>query len=131
MNCSDAKDIFAQDLSHDELLARLKGVTWCGQCEQCLYGFMMAATVLPMEELLDVFGANWLDKEELMTQFDELVGFKRVLHPDIPRMVQVNKILPKIKEQFADSALMKHYVNESLKQYESDLFEDYFNMSMT
>ena len=56
MNCSDAKDIFAHDLLHDELLARLKGVTWCGKCEQCLYGFMMAATVLPMEELLDVFG---------------------------------------------------------------------------
>ena len=132
MNCVEMNlDALAANLSHNDLLAQLKGVSWCGGCPDCLYAFIVAAQHLSSEELLDVFGANLLDKAELMTAFDEMVGFKRVLHPNMARMVRVNKIMPQIKAKFADSALMKHYVNESLKQYESDLFEDYFNMSMT
>ena len=132
MNCSEINmDALFSNLSHEELMAQLKGVSWCGQCEQCLYAFIVAAQHLSSEELQSIFGSNLLDKAELMTAFDEMIGFKRVLHPNIQRMVHVNKILPQIKTKFADSALIKHYVNESLKQYESDLFEDYFNMSMT
>ena len=132
MNCFEINTgALAADLSHDDLLALLKDFSWCGGCADCLYAFVVAAQHLSNEELLDVFGSNLLDKAELQTAFDEMVGFKRVLHPDIPRMMQVNKIMPQIKAKFPDSALIKHYVNESLKQYESNLFEDYFNMSMT
>lgn len=132
MKCSELSfDTFIGELSHDELLSQLQGFSFCGQCKSCLSIFIMTAPLLSEAELVSLFGGNLLDRKELQIVFDELVGFKRVLHPNLNRMRTLNKILPLIRPKFANSVLMKHYVNETLKQCENDLFEDYFNMSMT
>ncbi len=51
---------------------------WCCGCAKCLFVYCILSPFLSREELQDIFGANLLEKEELLADFDGLCGFAPV-----------------------------------------------------
>lgn len=113
------------------LLQNIKLTKWCGNCLNCLYAYIMLAPTLSDTELVEIFGSDLLDNADLAPVLDELAGFCLQPNPNYPRIARVSKALQKIQKEREQKTLIKHYINESIRKWEGDLFEDYFNMSMT
>jgi len=50
-----------------------KGV-WCCECSKCLFVYIILSPFLSVEELVEIFGENLLEKESMETYFRELSG---------------------------------------------------------
>ena len=133
MNCHDFNaDIIPVDgnISPD-ILQEIKEMGKCGKCLQCLYAYIMLAQNMDDKELIELFSADMLEMDELKNELDELAGFKLNPYPNRLRIARVNKSLQKIslQKERGGKALIKHYINECIRQYEGDMIEGYFNMS--
>jgi len=47
---------------------------WCGRCPKCAFTFILIAAYSSKEEVLDIFGDNYLNKEELVPLFKQMLG---------------------------------------------------------
>lgn len=133
MNCHDFNaDIIPVDgnISPD-ILQEIKEMGKCGKCLQCLYTYIMLAPALNDKELMELFGVDMLEMDELKTELDELAGFKLNPYPNRLRIARVNKSLQKIslQKERGGKILIKHYINECIKQYEGNMLEEYYNMA--
>lgn len=54
-----------------------KGDTWnwCGACPKCLFVYMILSPFLKKEELIDIFGSDLFENQELLDTFIELLGY--------------------------------------------------------
>ena len=133
MNCNDfnADTIPVNEAISPDILQEIKEIKKCGKCLQCLYSYIMLAPTMTDKELMELFGADMLEMDELKDELDELAGFKLNPYPNRLRIARVNKSLQKIslQKERGDKALVKHYINECIRQYEGDMIEEYFNMS--
>lgn len=113
------------------IMRQIKEMKKCRHCLQCLYSYIMLAPQLCDKELAELFGADLLEMKELAPILDELAGFKPNPYPNRLRIARVNKSLQKIslQKERGNKALVKHYINECIRQYEGDMLEEYFNMS--
>lgn len=48
---------------------------WCGECPKCVFVFTLLSAFLPKEELVEIFGKNLYEKEELLSLFRDVLGF--------------------------------------------------------
>lgn len=133
MNCNDfnADIIPINEAISPDILQEIKEMEKCGSCTQCLYTYIMLAPNMDDKALVELFGADMLEMDELKNELDELAGFKLNPYPNRLRIARVNKSLQKIslQKERSGKALIKHYINECIKQYEGDMIEEYFNMS--
>ena len=133
MNCHDFNaDIIPVDNSvSSDIMSQIKEMHKCGKCIQCLYTYIMLAPSISDEELIGLFGADMLEMAELKDELNELAGFKLNPYPNRLRIARVNKSLQKIslQQERSGKALVKHYINECIKQYEGDMLEEYYNMA--
>lgn len=49
---------------------------WCGKCSKCLFVYIILGPFLSEKELINIFGSNLLEDEELVSIFQELIGIK-------------------------------------------------------
>lgn len=133
MNCTEfnADTLPVKEAIPQDLLRQIKEMQKCGKCAQCLYTYIMLAPTMSDAELIGLFGRDLLEDLELKADLDELAGFKLNPYPNRMRIARVNKCLQSISmQQERDrKALIKHYINECIKQYEGDMIEEYFNMA--
>ena len=133
MNCNDfnADLIPVREAIPEELIEQIKGIDKCGHCASCLYTYIMLAPQFSNEELIQLFGADLLESPELIPVFNEIAGLVSNPYPNRSRIARVNKALRVISLQKDKEykTLIKHYINECIKQYEGDMIEEYFNMS--
>ena len=133
MNCHDfnADIIPVGDTLTDDLLRQITGMSKCGHCANCLYTCIMLAQKLGTAELKALFGHDLLESTELIPALNELAGLRSNPYPNRMRIARVNKALQGIsmQKENGDKALIKHYINECIKQYEGDMLEEYFNMA--
>ena len=47
---------------------------WCGECAKCAFAFVMLAACLPKEDVVGIFGQDFLAKEDLVQTYKELLG---------------------------------------------------------
>ncbi|MCK4979469.1 MAG: hypothetical protein KAS62_03685, partial [Candidatus Delongbacteria bacterium] len=47
---------------------------WCSNCPKCLFTYIILAPFVPRKEMINIFGEDLLDKEELRTEFVKLLG---------------------------------------------------------
>lgn len=52
--------------------------SWCCNCPKCLFVFLIMSPFIELERLTEMFGENLLEKESLLTNFEELVGIRDV-----------------------------------------------------
>ena len=133
MNCNDfnADIIPVNEAISPDILQEIKEMEKCGKCLQCLYSYIMLAPVMTDKELIELFSADMLEMDELKAELDELAGFKLNPYPNRLRIARVNKSLQKIslQQERSGKTLVKHYINECIKQYEGDMLEEYYNMA--
>ena len=133
MNCNDfnADIIPVNEAVNPDILQEIKEMEKCGKCLQCLYSYIMLAPAMTDNELIELFGADMLEIDELKGELDELAGFKLNPYPNRLRIARVNKSLQKIslQQERSGKTLVKHYINECIKQYEGDMLEEYYNMA--
>lgn len=131
MNCHDfnADIIPLGEHLAEELLQQIKGMALCGHCADCLYSYIMLTQYFSDEELKAMFGSDLLENTELIPFLNELAGLRSNPYPNRIRIARVNKVLQGLSISHADKALIKHYINECIKQYEGDMLEEYFNMA--
>ena len=133
MNCHDFNaDIIpiGKEIAED-LLQQIKELSKCGHCATCLYSYIMLAQNLSNEELKNIFGSDLLEDTGLIPTLNELAGLHSNPYPNRLRIARVNKALQKIciQKEKGNKALIKHYINECIRQYEGDMLEEYFNMA--
>lgn len=133
MDCTEfnADVIPAEGAIDPEIIRQIKEMKKCGHCLQCLYSYIMLAPQLSNKELTELFGADLLEMAELAPVLDELAGFTLNPYPNRLRIARVNKCLQKIslQKERGGKALVKHYINECIRQYEGDMLEEYYNMA--
>ncbi len=133
MNCHDfnADIIPIGEGITEDLLRQIREMPKCGHCDGCLYTYIMLAQQLGNEELQRLFGNDLLDNTALIPALNELAGLVSNPYPNRMRIARVNKALQGIsmRKENSDKALIKHYINECIKQYEGDMLEEYFNMA--
>ena len=133
MNCTDfnASIIPIDGNISSDIMRQIKEMQKCGKCVQCLYTYIMLAPTMSDKELIGLFGHDLLEDTELKAELDELAGFKLNPYPNQLRIARVNKCLQSIslQQERGGKALIKHYINECIKQYEGDMIEEYFNMA--
>lgn len=49
---------------------------WCGSCPKCLFVYIILSPFLKRDELIEIFGCDLYQKEELLETFLELLGFR-------------------------------------------------------
>lgn len=105
---------------------------WCCNCSKCLFTYLILSPFLNDAQLIDIFGEDLLDKPELESVFDELTGLAAIKPFEcVGTVSEVNMALQRIRDTHSDKYLLKHYIDARLQQLDDNLFEDYFNMSMT
>lgn len=131
MNCHDFNADIIPIGEHltEELQRQIKEIPFCGHCTNCLYSYIMLSQYLNDEELKDLFGSDLLEDAELIPSLNELAGLRSNPYPNRIRIARVNKVLQGLSISHADKPLIKHYINECIKQYEGDMLEEYFNMA--
>lgn len=129
MKCSEynADQIPEEGISED-LLTQIRETHWCGACTNCLYTYIMLAPHLSESELTRIFEGDLLQKSELAHELSELAGLCLVPKKNYFRIGRVNRALQKIQQDKSEKALIKHYLNECIRQMEEDLFEDYLDI---
>jgi len=71
----DYFDVFSSCNRNFRLIGPKPADRWCGQCPKCHFVFLALAPFLPKPRLLQVFGRNLLDDEELAAGFDALLEY--------------------------------------------------------
>lgn len=51
---------------------------WCGKCAKCLFVFIMLSPFIEYSELVSVFGNDMLNDEDMIKDFDGLIGLSGV-----------------------------------------------------
>ncbi len=133
MTCNDfnADILPVEEPVAQDLLQKIKAIKNCGHCIHCLYTYIMLAPTLCDEELTSIFGSDLLNANELKDELSELAGFKLNPYPNRLRIARVNKSMQKIslQKERGDKTLVKHYINECIRQLEGDMLEEYYNMA--
>lgn len=51
-----------------------KADIWCGNCSKCLFVYIILSPFLPPQEVVDIFGKDLFEEENLRVTFDKLLG---------------------------------------------------------
>ncbi len=90
---------------------------WCGKCPKCAFSFLMFSAFADPIEVMDMFGANLLDREELLPLYRELLGVegnKPFECVGTPEETKAAFLLILRKGDFANTAAMKMFASEVL-----------------
>lgn len=106
---------------------------WCCNCPKCLFVYLILSPFLTSAELVNIFGENLLEKENLKTTFEQLIGicpekpFECVGSRDevntaigltIVRMEKENEKLPYLFEYYKTLDISKSYIGKDNKYKE-------------
>ncbi len=50
---------------------------WCGHCPKCLFVYLIMSPFIKQDRLVEIFGRNMLEDEEMMKYFDQLIGVEK------------------------------------------------------
>lgn len=51
---------------------------WCAKCAKCLFVFTILSPFMDYDRLVEIFGSDMLDDEEMQSDFDGLAGFTKL-----------------------------------------------------
>lgn len=86
---------------------------WCCNCPKCLFVYIILSPFLTPKELIEIFGENVFEKEELLDTFIGLCGYGEIKPFEcVGTFEEVNYAVKKAIEQYDDSSLpylLKYY----------------------
>ena len=109
-----------------------KDDVWCNNCAKCLFAYIILSPFIEPKKLIQIFGTDLLNKQNLKPEFDQLIGTKNVkpfecvgtidevnvalnLHIQrfsnhTPTLIEYYKTLPNYTEQPVD--ITNEFLNE-------------------
>jgi hypothetical protein len=85
---------------------------WCGHCPKCVFVFLCLAAFLPKDKLVETFGLNMFEQEDLTGLFEELLGEKNFKPFECVGTIEESRVaLWKIatKPEWASDKIVKHF----------------------
>lgn len=86
---------------------------WCCNCPKCLFVYIILSPFLTPEELVEIFGENVFEKQELLETFKGLCGYGEIKPFEcVGTFEEVNYAVNKAIEQYGNSELpylLKYY----------------------
>lgn len=83
---------------------------WCCSCSKCLFAYLILSPFIEDEKMIQIFGEDLLNKEELLPYFEELTGIaENKPFECVGTIDEVNKAVQMIKESRKEKLLIKHY----------------------
>jgi len=61
-----------------KLVNEQKTGLWCGQCPKCIFAFTLFSAFLSKEELVNIFGKNLYQDENLLALFKDILGLGKI-----------------------------------------------------
>lgn len=101
-----------------------KNDVWCAKCPKCLFAFIILSPFIDKNKMIQIFGADMLDDEDLLYYFEQLIGIEKVKPFEcIGTVSEVNIAINLIIKKHKDQKLP-----HLLRYYKSlNLFENYSN----
>ncbi len=102
-----------------------KNDTWCGKCPKCLFAFIILSPYIERNKMIEIFGSDLLNDEDLLFYFEQLIGIEKVKPFECIGTVSevniaVNLIIKKIGENELPY-LLKYYKSANLYEKYSNL----------
>lgn len=86
---------------------------WCGECPKCAFVFLLLSPFLEKQELLDIFGKNLFEDENLLPLFRDILGFGKLKPFDCVGTFEESKAaLYMAREKFKDSLVVKEFLTK-------------------
>jgi len=90
-----------------------KNDIWCKKCPKCLFAFIILYPFINRNKIIQIFGSDLLDDEDLQIYFDQLIGIEKVKPFEcIGTISEVNIALNFIINKISDNELpylLKYY----------------------
>ena len=105
---------------------------WCGNCPKCLFVYTILSPFLEKEELIEIFGKDLFEKEELKDTFVELCGFGEIkpfecvgtysevrysVSKSIQKDLEKGKKLPYLLNEYHENYVLEDISEDRLKEY--------------
>jgi len=113
-------------------LSETKSEVWCCECPKCAFGFVLFGAFLPKEKVLEIFGTNLFENEELLPLFKELLGIeghKPFECVGTAKEVSAALLLMQKREGWEKTPVMEMFVKEALPKIKNP--EDIIEESLT
>jgi len=100
---------------------------WCGSCSKCLFTYIILSPFISKDVLINIFGKDMLNDEEMKNIFNELVGISKVKPFECVGTVgEVNAALQNCKDSDKEPQLIEQLNTNKLKEYSFlDLISEY------
>ncbi|HPE40840.1 MAG TPA: hypothetical protein PLI77_07110 [Bacteroidales bacterium] len=87
---------------------------WCCNCSKCLFAYIILSPFIEDSKMIQIFGEDLLNKEQLITFFDELTG----IAPNKPfecvgTIDEVNEALHMIIKSRENKLLVQRFINQN------------------
>ncbi len=99
--------------------------SWCCNCSKCLFIFSILSPFLYKEELVDIFGEDLFEKEELLPYFKELIGLGQHKPFDCVGTIEemnyaIQQTIQKLESKNLP-CLLKYYQEQNIKKASNPL----------
>ncbi len=114
---------------------------WCSCCPKCLFVFIILSPFLYKEKLINIFGEDLFEKEELLNTFIELTGYGETkpfecvgtyeeVRYAITKVIEKEENLPYLLEYYKDNFKLEDLSNKLETRYniENNLDEYFENL---
>ena len=111
---------------------------WCCKCPKCLFTFIIMAAFNNYDKVIDIFGKDLLDDEELLPTLKDLLGETNIKPFEcIGTVKEVKEAMSLISKNNTTSKLVKYYLDnydvvepQSLKEFnnENNIPSEYLNL---
>ncbi len=103
---------------------------WCCRCPKCLFSYIILSPFIDDATMVEIFGEDLLNNQDLEGYFDELSGLsKNKPFECVGTIGEVNEALRRLCHSRPDKILIKHYINAQLAQIEEEMYDEYLNMA--
>lgn len=103
---------------------------WCCNCPKCLFAYIILSPFIEDATMIDIFGEDLLNKEEMVQTFEELAGLSMNKPFEcVGTISEVNAAMQMLCKTRGDKFLVKHFINKSLEKLEEGMLDEYFNMA--
>ena len=112
--------------------SKQKPWVWCGECPKCLFVYIILSPFIEKEKMIEIFGSDLFQKENLNETFIELCGFGEIkpfecvgtyseVRWAVSKLIE-NYLLEKVKLPYL---LDFYYKNFKLETVSDDILKDY------
>ena len=105
---------------------------WCNSCPKCLFVYTILSPFLYKEKLINIFGEDLFEKEELLKTFVELCGYGETKPFECVGTFKeiryaVSKTIEYIKENSLDMPYLLKYYDDNFEKVLDDSILKYYN----